>query len=426
MRHIDKRPRSSRAAPSSRPRGAGRIAMQIVRRGLITGKAWASTPQALKPETTQTLVQMSRDLYPHDRLADSLLRGGGRRPRPGGGERTPRSGDMLEAGVAELDTAAQTAHSVQLHRPAAGSASEPPFSRRIELSPFVQKVRGNLVDRPLQQQGGLAALRLRGRVGLAGRLHQSRLQRSRLALRPEGGQRHGRAICTWTTISVVVIVGSGAGGGTLGAELALKGVKTGHPRSGRPARDRGFQNDEWGASGRSPGSTSAPRRAAGGVAKDFPNLPAWIVKAVGGSTIHWAGASLRFQEHEFKAKTHYGDVAGANLLDWPIDLAEMDPWYDNGRGPSMGVTRTQRHSRACPATTISRCLEAGAKKLGYKEVHTGRMAINSSRATGAAPASRSASASRAASRAPNGRRSMPRSRRARPPAISKCGRTARC
>ena len=52
------------------------------------------------------------------------------------------------------------------------------------------------------------------------------------------------------------------------------------------------------------------------VATDFSGLPAWIVKSVGGSTLHWAGASLRFQEHEFKVKTEYGDIAGANLLDW--------------------------------------------------------------------------------------------------------------
>ena len=38
------------------------------------------------------------------------------------------------------------------------------------------------------------------------------------------------------------------------------------------------------------------------VAKDFSGLPAWICKTVGGSTVHWAGASLRFQEHEFKVK----------------------------------------------------------------------------------------------------------------------------
>ena len=74
------------------------------------------------------------------------------------------------------------------------------------------------------------------------------------------------------------------------------------------------------------------------VAKDFANLPAWIVKAVGGSTTHWAGASLRFDEHEFKAKSTYGSMPGANLLDWPITLAEMEPWYAKAEN-KMGVTR---------------------------------------------------------------------------------------
>ena len=55
--------------------------------------------------------------------------------------------------------------------------------------------------------------------------------------------------------------------------------------------------------------------------------------------MHWAGASLRFQEHEFKVRTEYGDVAGANLLDWPIDLKEMEPYYDKAEY-KIGVTRT--------------------------------------------------------------------------------------
>ncbi|GIT35167.1 MAG: hypothetical protein Ct9H300mP4_14860 [Gammaproteobacteria bacterium] len=38
-------------------------------------------------------------------------------------------------------------------------------------------------------------------------------------------------------------------------------------------------------------------------------------------------ASLRFQKHEFKVKTLYGDIPGANLLDWPLGLKEMEPWY---------------------------------------------------------------------------------------------------
>ena len=40
--------------------------------GFVTGHdaAWALETTALKPETMATLIQMARDIYPHDRLAD--------------------------------------------------------------------------------------------------------------------------------------------------------------------------------------------------------------------------------------------------------------------------------------------------------------------------------------------------------------------
>jgi len=111
------------------------------------------------------------------------------------------------------------------------------------------------------------------------------------------------------------------------------------------------------------------------VAKDFSGLPAWIVKAVGGSTTHWAGASLRFQDQEWRAKTEYGDVEGANLLDWPITGEEMAPYYAKAED-KMGVTNTNGIP-PLPGNNNFKVMEAGAKKLGYKRVHTGNMAINS-------------------------------------------------
>ncbi len=175
--------------------------------------------------------------------------------------------------------------------------------------------------------------------------------------------------------SVVVIVGSGAGGGTLGTDLARAGIKTVILEAGARYETEDFVNDEWSSfmqlAWKDPRSTSGNWR----VHKDFPGLPAWIVKAVGGSTIHWAGASLRFQEHEFRGRTTYGDVAGANLLDWPVTLAEMEPWYEKAEF-RMGTTRTNGIP-GLPGNNNYKVLEAGAKKLGYKEVHTGRMSINS-------------------------------------------------
>ena len=175
--------------------------------------------------------------------------------------------------------------------------------------------------------------------------------------------------------SLVVIVGSGAGGGTLGSELARKGIKTVILEAGKRYEIEDFINDEWASFAQLAWSDMRTTSGTWRVHKDFPNLPAWIVKAVGGSTVHWAGASLRFQEHEFKARTTYGEVEGANLLDWPVTLAEMEPYYDKAEF-KMGTTGTNGIPRL-PGNNNYKVLEAGAKKLGYKEVHTGRMAINS-------------------------------------------------
>jgi choline dehydrogenase-like flavoprotein len=175
--------------------------------------------------------------------------------------------------------------------------------------------------------------------------------------------------------SVVVIVGSGAGGGTLGAELALKGVKTVILEAGARNEIEDFVNDEWASFTQLAWTDMRTTSGSWRVHKDFPNLPAWIVKSVGGSTVHWAGASLRFQEHEFKARSTYGNLGGANLIDWPITLADMEPYYAKAED-KMGVTRTN-NIPGLPGNNNFKVLEAGAKKVGYKEVHTGRMAINS-------------------------------------------------
>src|SRR5260221_9915679 len=83
---------------------------------------------------------------------------------------------------------------------------------------------------------------------------------------------------------VVVIVGSGAGGGTLGNELAQKGVKVVILEAGPGIENHDFVNDEWESFTQLAWSDMRTTSGSWRVAKDFANLPAWIVKAVGGST----------------------------------------------------------------------------------------------------------------------------------------------
>ena len=174
--------------------------------------------------------------------------------------------------------------------------------------------------------------------------------------------------------SVVVVVGSGAGGGTLAHELWKRGCTVVLLEAGPYLRNEDYVNNEWEAFNQmawlDPRTTSGSWR----IARDFPNLPAWIVKAVGGTTTHWSGATPRFKEHEFKTRTIYGRIDGATLLDWPLTLADLEPYYDRAE-LKMGVTH--RHGRPpLPANNNYKVFANGAEKVGYRHYATGPYATN--------------------------------------------------
>jgi choline dehydrogenase-like flavoprotein len=175
--------------------------------------------------------------------------------------------------------------------------------------------------------------------------------------------------------NVVVVIGSGAGGGTLANELAQKGIDVVILEAGKLHTRNDFIADEWASFGQLAWLDNRTTSGTWRVSRDFANLPSWIVKAVGGSTVHWAGASLRFQPHEFHIASEYGDVPGANLLDWPISYDDMAPYYDAAE-KKMGVTRTNGNP-GLPGNNNFKVMYAGAKAVGYKNPHTGNMAINS-------------------------------------------------
>ena len=174
---------------------------------------------------------------------------------------------------------------------------------------------------------------------------------------------------------LVVVIGSGAGGGTIANELCQQGVRVVVLEAGPHLTGADYVNDEWPAFSQmawlDPRTTSGSWR----VARDFPNLPAWTVKAVGGTSTHWAGACPRFKDYELRAQSTYGGgVDGANLLDWPIGLAELEPYYDKAE-VKMGVTHV--HGRpALPANNNYKVLANGAERVGYTRYATGPYATN--------------------------------------------------
>lgn len=162
--------------------------------------------------------------------------------------------------------------------------------------------------------------------------------------------------------SVVVVIGSGAGGGTVANELAQKGINVVCLEAGKRLTLADVVNDPavmmqklgW----------NDPRKG----------TPIYTCKTVGGTTMRWSGITPRIQAHEFKALSTYGQMPDTTLIDWPITLGELEPYYEKAED-KMGVSGT--HGIPASAETNNyKLLKAAAKKLGYKEFTSTRTAIN--------------------------------------------------
>jgi choline dehydrogenase-like flavoprotein len=138
---------------------------------------------------------------------------------------------------------------------------------------------------------------------------------------------------------VIVVIGSGAGGGTLANRLCQKGAKVVLIEAGQHHQPEDFINDEWASLNQLAWLDERTTSGSWRIAEEFPSLPAWTCKAVGGTTAHWAGCCPRFKDWEFRIRSEHGPIDGASLLDWPIGLSDLEPYYDKAED-RIGVTRT--------------------------------------------------------------------------------------
>ncbi len=173
---------------------------------------------------------------------------------------------------------------------------------------------------------------------------------------------------------VVVIVGSGAGGGTLANELCQKGIDVVILEAGPRFTLADFRNDEATADAM---FTWKDRRIVSGnsrIARTWPEQPTHVCKTVGGSTVHWQARTLRLLAREFRPRTTYGAIEGASLIDWPIGLEDLLPYYERAER-NMGVSG--RGGRPFhPASNGAKVFALGARRLGYRDFGPTHMAIN--------------------------------------------------
>ena len=172
----------------------------------------------------------------------------------------------------------------------------------------------------------------------------------------------------------VVVIGSGPGGAQVAYQLTKQGIPVVLLEAGRRIMKEEYVNEEWPAFSQMAWLDKRTMSGNARIVKDFNGLPTWLVKAVGGTATHWAGATPRFLDYEWKTKSTYGSVDGATLMDWPIDGKEMKPYYVKAED---AIGSTHRGGRPpLPANNNYKVFAEGAKRNGYKFYATGPYGTN--------------------------------------------------
>src|SRR5712691_11803903 len=206
----------------------------------------------------------------------------------------------------------------------------------------------------------------------------------------------------------VVIVGVGAAGGILAAELGKAGMKVIGLERGPALTTADFNpHDELRYFQRQdlrPDVKRQPvtwRPNANARATRLPTLN--YGNQAGGGTVHYGSVSWRFHEDDFRARSQtierYGASAipaDSSLVDWPLSYANLESYYDRAEY-ELGVSgkagnlqgkkidggnvfeAPRRRDYPLPPLLVEQAgvvFEAGAKKLGYHPFSTPRAILS--------------------------------------------------
>ena len=177
-----------------------------------------------------------------------------------------------------------------------------------------------------------------------------------------------------------VVVGSGAAGGVMARQLSRAGFTVVVLEQGPYLTEKDFRHDEL-ASGAMAALTNdfrvqpnTYRKTAAEVAVKRPAVA--YGRVVGGGTTHFTGNYWRFHEIDFIEKSKRGGVPGADMADWPITYAELEPYYTQveweigvsglaGAGPFDPPRSKPYPLPPLPAKSAGVLLERAARQMGW-------------------------------------------------------------
>lgn len=134
----------------------------------------------------------------------------------------------------------------------------------------------------------------------------------------------------------VLIVGAGVAGSVFAHELAGLGLRILILEKGRHYTDHRSQFVESEPAMWERTWPNQQYEVAGNAFTGAPNFG----HGVGGGSLVWTNVCLRFHRHDFRMRTEYGAVGGADVEDWPIALDDLAPYYSRAED-QLGVAAGQ-------------------------------------------------------------------------------------
>ena len=206
----------------------------------------------------------------------------------------------------------------------------------------------------------------------------------------------------------VVIVGAGAAGGILAAELGKAGMKVIALERGPRLTTLDFEpHDELRYFQRQDLRPNLKRDPV--TWRPNANATAHTVQQLnngnqaGGGTVHYGSVSWRFHEDDFRVRSQTTERYGAkaipensSVIDWPLSYADLEPFYDraeyeigvSGKAGNLQGKKIdggnvfeapRKREYPLPALQVDQCganMEAACRKLGYHPFSTPRAIVS--------------------------------------------------
>ncbi len=176
-----------------------------------------------------------------------------------------------------------------------------------------------------------------------------------------------------------LVIGAGAAGGVVAKELATAGFQVVVLEQGPYLHEKDYSHDEIKYTFEA-GLTNDPklqpilhRRSEADVAEPMKAIE--YGRQVGGGSVHFTANYWRFHESDFRERSLFGAVSGADLEDWPISYADLEPYYTKaeyelgisglaGANPFEAPRSKPYPLPPMPVKSSGVLFERAAKKLG--------------------------------------------------------------